>query len=70
MYKIYKAKFQQKCKKVQEPGAYTEPDVQLKLRIEGVQDRRHRPRQYNTSTGTSPELTTWLTENLGHPTGE
>ncbi|MQM02032.1 hypothetical protein Taro_034792 [Colocasia esculenta] len=45
-------------------------DVQLKQRSEGVQDRRHRPPRYNTSTRRNLELTAWLTENLGHPTGE
>ncbi|MQM13247.1 hypothetical protein Taro_046167 [Colocasia esculenta] len=33
---------------------WKKPDVQLKQRSEGVQVRRHRPRWYNTSTGTKP----------------
>ncbi|MQL70112.1 hypothetical protein Taro_002416 [Colocasia esculenta] len=36
-------------------SSFPQPNVQLKHRSEGVQDRQHRPRWYNTSTGTNPE---------------
>ncbi|MQL90555.1 hypothetical protein Taro_023148, partial [Colocasia esculenta] len=36
-------------------SSFPQPDIQLKHKSDGVQDRRHRPQRYNTSTGTNPE---------------
>ncbi|MQL98411.1 hypothetical protein Taro_031119, partial [Colocasia esculenta] len=43
------------------------PDVQLKHKSEGVQVRRHRPRRYNTSTGTKPRANSLAHKEPGAP---
>ncbi|MQL77548.1 hypothetical protein Taro_009965, partial [Colocasia esculenta] len=48
-------------------SSFPQPDVQLKLRSEGVQVRRHRSRRYNTSTGTKPQANSLAQREPGVP---
>ncbi|MQM07874.1 hypothetical protein Taro_040719 [Colocasia esculenta] len=48
-------------------SSFPQSDVQLKQRSEDVQVRRHRPRRYNTSTGTKPRANSLAHRKLGAP---